>query len=143
MIKNYIFPLILQLITTLSYLYIFEFETNTIPGWNTTISENKYPIFVVIIFNLVINWFIFRELNKKTKKISSLFFIIHFVISASTAFFIRFPSMFLNFEMELKNTEKLLQTLKMLNWIFLFFIIVQIIFAFYIMIKFKKQNERN
>ena len=143
MIKNYIFPLILQLITTLSYLYIFEFETNTIPGWNTTISENKYPIFAVIILNLLINWFIFRGLNKKTKKISSLFFIIHFVISASTAFFIRFPSMFLNFEMELKNTEKLLQTLKMLNWIFLFFIIVQIIFAFYIIIKFKKQNERN
>ena len=140
MIKNYIFPLILQLITTLSYLYIFEFETNTIPGWNTTISENKYPIFAVIILNLVINWFIFRELNKKTKKISSLFFIIHFVISASMAFFIRFPSMFLNFEMELKNTEKLLQTLKMLNWIFLFFIIVQIVFAFYIFIKFKKQN---
>ena len=143
MIKNYIFPLILQLITTLSYLYIFEFETNTIPGWNTIISENKYPIFTVITLNLIINWFIFRELKKKTKKTSLLFFIIHFVISASTAFFIRFPSIFLNFEMELKNTDKLLQTLKMLNWIFLFFIIVQIIFAFYIIIKFKKQNERN
>lgn len=118
----------------IAFVYFFGSAASVGPGWHTTIYPAYYSWMLVVImtfFFAVIGYWLYL---KRTSKLNWILFVIYFLITTSTYFFIKFPNVLLKYqqynqEAMFENARTIIQLLPVATWVL---IITQILFVGYI-----------
>jgi hypothetical protein len=89
-------------------IYFFGAAASIVPGWHTTIYPPWYSGILVIMLTLFFAAIGYWLYLKQISKLNWVLFVIYFLVTASTYFFIKFPFLFLKFQEH--NQEEMFAT---------------------------------
>ncbi|MCS3799256.1 hypothetical protein [Niastella sp. OAS944] len=131
--KKAYFLIAFLIVLLIALIYFFGSAASVGPGWHTTVYPAYYSWVLVIIMTLffaVIGYWLYL---KTISKLNWILFIIYFLATTSTYFFIKFPAVLLKYrqynQAMFENARTIIQLLPIATWVL---IITQILLVGYI-----------